>query len=78
MPVQEVAVGGVERRFRGWQREYQPTLAGIDGTKLQDVPKKRSIRFGVPAIEKYVGTLDHDVSVPTSRARVTKPGARSS
>src|SRR6266581_3082521 len=54
-----ILLAGMERRFRGRQREDQPSTAGIHGCKSQNVPEEGAIGSRVLAVYHYVCTGNH-------------------
>jgi hypothetical protein len=60
----EIAVRRVHAKLGGGQREDEPTLARIDGSKSQYVAEKDSIRFRVFAVQENVGADQHGWSIP--------------
>jgi len=43
-------------------REDQPAVAGVDGRKSKDIPKKGAISFHVLAVDDHMSARDHEVS----------------
>ena len=59
----EIAVRGMDTKLGGGQREDEPTVAGIDGTKSQNVPKKGPIRFRVLTVEENMSAGNHATNI---------------
>ena len=53
-------INRMECDLGGREREDQPALAGIDGTKSQDLPTECAIRLGILAVEKDVSAGNHE------------------
>lgn len=49
----------MERKLGRRKREYQPTAAGIDGSKSQDVTTECAIGLGLLAVEKNMRAGNH-------------------
>jgi len=58
--------GGMNRRFRWRQREDQPSAAGVNAGKAEDVPEERAIGRRILAIYDYMGAKDHPL-LPSPR-----------
>lgn len=54
-----VAASGMHRDLRGRQSEDQPTVAGVDVGKAEDVLEERAVFRRVGAVEDGVGADDH-------------------
>src|SRR5215510_751904 len=57
-----VSIGRMERGLCRRHREDQPAVAGVDGRKSKDVPKKCAISFRVLAVDNHVSARDHEGS----------------
>ena len=49
----------VKRCLGGRQGKDQPAVTGVDGWKLEDIPKKSPVGFGILAVENNVCAGDH-------------------
>ncbi len=67
-----VAVGGVNAGFGGRHSEDQPTLAGVHGTKAENVTKEGAVGLWVVAIEEDVsaGNASHNGGKFIRRGRI--------
>jgi hypothetical protein len=52
----------MQGRFRRWQGEDQPAVAGVNGRKSQNVAAESAVRLGVLAVDDYVRAIDHRTS----------------
>jgi len=50
----------MDRRFCWRQAEDEPAVPNIDGTKLQNIGKERTVGFRVRAVEEDVRSEDHE------------------
>jgi len=61
-------VSRVDREFRGRQRKDQPASTHIHGAELQHIAEEGAVGFGIFAVEKNVGAVNHrtkdDYAVP--------------
>jgi hypothetical protein len=57
-----VRVGRMERGLCRRHRKDQPTVAGVDGLKSKDIPKKGAICFRVLAVDDHMSARDHESS----------------
>src|SRR5215510_7922841 len=57
-----VRVGRMECGLRRRHRKDQPAVAGVDGRKSKDVPKKGEISFRVLAVDDHMSARDHEGS----------------
>jgi hypothetical protein len=53
----------MHRKLGGWEREYEPTTAGVHRAKPEHVLKERPIRFSIGAEDDRVGPLDHRLEI---------------
>jgi hypothetical protein len=53
-----LAVGGVNRGFGGWQGKEQPTSAGVDRAKVQNIPKESAVGLRIFTVEEDVSACD--------------------
>src|SRR5262245_30219050 len=55
-----ISLGRMKRRLCRRHREDQPAVAGVDGGKSEDIPKKGAISFRVLAVDDHMSAIDHD------------------
>ena len=70
----ELVAAGFFRRdgcgFGGWEREDEPTVAGVDVTETEDVTEEGAVGFSVCAVDDDVGAGDHGYSFRRALARI--------
>jgi len=76
-----LAVGRVDRGLGRWQRKEQPTSAGVDSAKIENITKESTVGLRVVAVEEDVSASDsgnHDDSENTilKTPRIVRPGRR--
>src|SRR5262245_44281359 len=60
--VHVVSLGRMERGFCWRHLEDQPAVAGVDGRKSKDIPKKGAICFRVLTVDDHMSARDHEGS----------------
>src|SRR5713226_9572531 len=67
-------LGRVDRHFCRRQREDQPTVASVHGSKSEDVPQESSVSSCILAVYDYMGAKDHPLLLSLQpRFKLTLP-----
>ena len=64
-----LAVGWVNRGFGGWQGKEQPTSAGVDRAKVQNITKESAVGLWIFTVEEDVSACDsgnHTMTLKTN------------
>lgn len=59
----KLTAAGMNSHLRSWQLEDQPSVAGIDRTKSENILKESAIGVGVFAVEQEVHAVNHTQSL---------------